>query len=77
MPVFTAGYDDIAPVESGAVIVEVNVTPDLMLPQLADRRGMLDDTFKSFLEERGRLRQARIREVRKGEEEEYRPSYKN
>ena len=68
---------DIAPVESGAVIVEVNVTPDLMLPQLADRRGMLDDTFKSFLEERGRLRQARIREVRKGEEEEYRPSYKN
>ena len=68
---------DIAPVEGGATIVEVNITPDLLLPQLADRRGMLDDTFKSFLQERDRLRKARIREVRKGELEEYRPSYMN
>jgi hypothetical protein len=43
---------DIAPVDSGAVIVEANVTPDFKLNQLADRRGILDPTFKSFLMER-------------------------
>ena len=68
---------DIAPVDSGAVIVEVNVTPDLMLPQLADCKGILDDTFRSFLDERRRAKRARIQEVRKGELDSYRPSYKN
>ena len=43
---------DIAPVDSGAVIVEPNVNPDFKLHQLADRRGMLDASFKSFLAER-------------------------
>jgi len=43
---------DIAPVDSGAVIVECNETPDFKLHQLADRRGMMDDAFRSFLEER-------------------------
>jgi hypothetical protein len=40
---------DIAPVDDGAVIVELNQTPDFILPQLADRRGMMDTEFKSFL----------------------------
>jgi Sugar-transfer associated ATP-grasp len=42
---------DIAPVDGGAVLVELNQTPDFVLPQLADRRGMLDDAFKAFLAE--------------------------
>ncbi len=42
----------IAPVDSGAVIVELNETPDFKLHQLADRRGMLDATLMSFLAER-------------------------
>ena len=43
---------DIAPVDAGAVIVELNQTPDFLLPQLADRRGMLDIDFARFLAER-------------------------
>ena len=43
---------DIAPVDSGAVLVEANVTPDFRLHQIADRRGMLDSEFKSFLQQR-------------------------
>jgi hypothetical protein len=40
---------DMAATEHGAVIVEPNYTPDFGLPQLADRRGMLDEPFKAFL----------------------------
>jgi hypothetical protein len=40
---------DIAPVDSGVVIVEANATPDLMLPQLADCRGIIDAEFREFL----------------------------
>jgi hypothetical protein len=40
---------DIAPTDDGALIVEPNFTPDFDLPQLADRRGILDDQFKAFL----------------------------
>ncbi|MGE0849353.1 MAG: sugar-transfer associated ATP-grasp domain-containing protein [Hyphomicrobiaceae bacterium] len=40
---------DIAAVESGALIVEPNFTPDFLMAQLADRRGMLDARFNTFL----------------------------
>jgi putative polysaccharide biosynthesis protein len=40
---------DIAPVDEGAVLVELNHTPDFILPQLADRRGIMDDGFTRFL----------------------------
>lgn len=43
---------DIAPVDSGAVIVEANLTPDFRLHQLADRRGVLDKELASFLQQR-------------------------
>jgi hypothetical protein len=43
---------DIAPVDSGAVLVEANVTPDFRLHQMADRRGMLDPAFTSFIQQR-------------------------
>jgi hypothetical protein len=45
---------DIAPVDGGAIMVEANVTPDMNLHQLADRRGMLDSELKHFLAERKR-----------------------
>ena len=43
---------DIAPVDSGVVMVEPNLNPDFRLHQLADRRGILDTTVKSFLADR-------------------------
>ncbi len=46
---------DIAPAESGAVIVEVNQIPDFRLHQIADRRGMLDPAMLAFLRERQAL----------------------
>ncbi len=39
---------DLACTSRGPVIVEMNEAPDFFLPQLADGRGMLDDTFKKF-----------------------------
>ena len=46
---------DIAPTPEGAVVSEMNVTPDFLIPQLADGRGMLDGELKDFLAERRRL----------------------
>jgi hypothetical protein len=43
---------DIAPTQSGAVLVEANITPDFQIHQLSDRRGLLDAVFKSFLKQR-------------------------
>lgn len=40
---------DIAAVETGALIVEPNFTPDFIMAQIADRRGMLDGRFNVFL----------------------------
>ncbi len=59
---------DVAITDQGPVIVEPNETPDHMLPQIADRRGMLDDRFRSFVAERkaefARLQQATRRQMR-------------
>ena len=57
---------DIAPVDEGAMLVELNHTPDFILPQLADRRGMMDAVFKSFLAECERLGAKWAREQRAG-----------
>ena len=43
---------DIAPVDDGAVLVELNETPDFRLHQLADRRGIVDDVLSNFLADR-------------------------
>jgi hypothetical protein len=43
---------DIAPIDGGAVIVEVNETPDFKLHQLTEQRGMMDDELIRFLAER-------------------------
>lgn len=40
---------DIAPAESGPVIVEMNETPDFFLVQFAGRRGVLDAEFRAFM----------------------------
>ena len=47
---------DIAPTDDGAVLVELNETPDFRLHQIADRRGILDDDMCAFLAERDRER---------------------
>ena len=57
---------DIAPVDEGAMLVELNHTPDFILPQLADRRGILDEEFKAFLGECERLCRRWEREQRAG-----------
>jgi hypothetical protein len=57
---------DIAPVDAGAVIVELNQTPDFILPQLADRRGIMDAAFKRFLAECEQLSIKWDRQQRKG-----------
>jgi hypothetical protein len=41
---------DIAVAETGPIIVEMNHTPDLLLNQFADRRGILDEEFRAFME---------------------------
>jgi len=64
---------DIAPVDDGAMLVELNQSPDFLLPQLADRRGMLDGAFSAFLAERKRDAAAWKRERKQSVRE--RPSF--
>jgi hypothetical protein len=40
---------DIAPTDRGPVLVEVNIGGDFNLPQLAHRKGLMDDRFRIFL----------------------------
>jgi hypothetical protein len=56
---------DIAATEEGALIVEPNFTPDFDLPQLADRRGILDDQFKAFLADCQMARRAAKKKLRR------------
>ena len=58
-----AGWD-IAPVDDGAVLVEMNETPDFRLHQMADRRGILDDELLAFLALRDAERQAWFKTVK-------------
>jgi hypothetical protein len=41
---------DIASTDCGPRIVEMNATPDFFLAQFADRMGMLDPAFRSFMD---------------------------
>ena len=40
---------DIAPTDRGPVLVEVNIGGDFNLPQLAHRKGLMDDRFRTFI----------------------------
>jgi len=40
---------DVAALDEGPVIVEMNETPDFFLPQLADRRGVLEPELTDFM----------------------------
>ena len=68
---------DIAPVDTGAVIVDANASPDLMLPQLADRRGILDAELLAFLEERARSEKTWKRALRATSVKQHRASFMN
>ena len=63
---------DIAITDAGPVIVEPNETPDHGLPQIADRRGMLDDRFRAFLAERKALQTSMQQNTRRLMQEETR-----
>ena len=56
---------DIAPVDGGAVLVELNETPDFRLHQIADRRGILDEPMCEFLAERDAERKIWLDAVKK------------
>ena len=55
---------DVAAVESGAVIVEMNETPDLSLHQLVEGRGILDPEFLAFMDFQERQAKAHERRMR-------------
>jgi len=55
---------DIAPVDGGAVLVELNHNPDFKLVQISDRRGIMDATMTEFLSDRRREGEAWRRSVR-------------
>jgi hypothetical protein len=67
---------DIAPVEGGAVVVEANATPDFFLPQLASRRGALDDEFRAFLDQCDRDARKWKRDITRETMDLYTPSWK-
>ena len=53
---------DLACAEQGPLIVEMNETPDFGLPQLVDRRGIYDETFRKFEQFQQRNEAAAIKE---------------
>ena len=55
---------DVAAVESGAVIVEMNETPDLSLHQLVEGRGVLEPEFLAFMDYQERQAKAHERRMR-------------
>jgi len=55
---------DIAPAESGPIIVEMNETPDFFLVQFADRRGILDAEFRAFMDFQAKNAAAHARETK-------------
>lgn len=66
---------DIAPTQEGAVIVEVNYSPDLLMPQMADCRGILDAEMRAALEHGKRAEKAYLRDLRRQRRESLRPSF--
>lgn len=66
---------DLAATDDGAAIVEANYSPDMMLPQLADRKGVLDAELRAFLAERRQLEQAWKQSVRRELKASYRASF--
>ncbi len=65
---------DIAATSSGAVIVEVNDTPDVVMHQITDRRGILESAFQRFMEERRQARNFWNANIRAAARKEYSPS---
>ncbi len=58
-----AGWD-IAPVDDGAVLVELNETPDFQLHQLADGKGLLDRDMTAFLAEKRASRKLLMKQAK-------------
>lgn len=56
---------DIAVLDDGPVIVEMNERPDFILPQLADARGILDEQLLDFMAVQKKKIKARMAEERR------------
>ncbi len=68
---------DLASTDDGVVIVEANYSPDMVLPQLADRRGVFDADLRAFLAERRQKARAWKQSVRRELQTSYRASFWN
>jgi hypothetical protein len=55
---------DVAPGPDGAIIVEMNQTPDVFLHQLADARGLLEPEFLAFMAFQKRNAAVHLRAIR-------------
>lgn len=55
---------DLANTDTGPLIVEMNETPDFFLVQLADRRGIYDETFERFMAFQANKRSEFMKEAR-------------
>ena len=67
---------DIAATSTGAVIIEVNDTPDAIMPQIADRRGIMEPMFQKFLDDRRHAEKAWKASVQAVAKKEYSSSGK-
>ncbi|MDE2336026.1 MAG: hypothetical protein KGL10_01825 [Alphaproteobacteria bacterium] len=62
---------DIAATKDGPVVIEVNETPDVMMIQIAHRKGLLDAPFAAFMDTRRAAFQAWKAEQKKIMQREY------
>ena len=56
---------DVALLETGPVIVEMNEKPDFFLNQLADGRGVLDEEFTTFIKSQKKKAADRVRSIKR------------
>jgi hypothetical protein len=67
---------DIAVTAAGPVIIEINDTPDLIMHQISDRRGIMEPVFQQFLAERRRGARDLVAVLRDRTRKEYAPGMK-
>ncbi|MBU6475850.1 MAG: hypothetical protein KGQ70_07770 [Alphaproteobacteria bacterium] len=66
---------DIAATADGSVILDVNEKPDFVMHQMADRRGVIDETFAEFLADRRAERRDWNRRTREDGRNDLKASY--
>jgi len=67
---------DIAITSTGPVVLEINDTPDVIMHQIADCRGIMEPVFQQFLSERRRAARELAAAFRERTRKEYAPGAK-